>query len=209
MSTTKICNICNTTKDVANFPKAGTYKGVVSYRGECKPCNQKKQRTKPENKEAQKKYKSSAKGKATKKAYRSQPEVLEKARIYDNTKRLSYRKERFDIRYNNDPLFNLKHRLRCRLYDMLRKRKWHKANSFAKYIGCSLPDLHAHLQSLFTVGMTWDKIMNGEIEIDHIIPLSSAPDAEEMMKLCHYTNLQPLWKIANRKKSNKMPEGMK
>ena len=28
--------------------------------------------------------------------------------------------------------------------------------------------------------------------IDHIIPLSTAK-TEEAIKLCHYTNLQPLW----------------
>ena len=44
----------------------------------------------------------------------------------------------------------------------------------------------------------------GEWQIDHIIPLSSAITKEEIYKLCYYTNLQPLWKIDNIKKSNKI-----
>jgi hypothetical protein len=202
---TKTCNTCNINKPVMEFSPTSSYQGKKYYRGECKSCNRDIQK-KPNRKASQKKYRASEKYKETRKEYRHQPEVREKERIYDNTKRLSYRKARFEVRYNSDPLFNLKHRLRCRLYDMLRKRKWHKANSFVKYIGCTLSELHTHIENQFIVGMTWEKVMNGEIEIDHIIPLSSAKDSESMMKLCHYTNLQPLWKLDNRQKSDKMPD---
>jgi len=39
-----------------------------------------------------------------------------------------------------------------------------------------------------------------------IIPLSSAKTEEELYKLCHYTNLQPLWAEENMKKGNKILE---
>jgi hypothetical protein len=51
--------------------------------------------------------------------------------------------------------------------------------------------------------MNWD---NKEFwHIDHIIPLSSAKDKEELIKLCHYSNLQPLWAEDNYKKRGKVP----
>ena len=50
--------------------------------------------------------------------------------------------------------------------------------------------------------MSWDN--HGEWHIDHIIPLSSAKDEYEFFKLCHYTNLQPLWANENYKKGKKI-----
>ena len=44
----------------------------------------------------------------------------------------------------------------------------------------------------------------GEWHLDHIIPLSSARNKEELENLFHYTNLQPLWAIDNLRKSNKI-----
>jgi hypothetical protein len=50
--------------------------------------------------------------------------------------------------------------------------------------------------------MSWDNY--GKWHIDHIIPLSSANNEDEVYKLCHHTNLQPLWAEDNLKKSNKI-----
>jgi len=51
--------------------------------------------------------------------------------------------------------------------------------------------------------MNWDNY--GKWEIDHVIALSLAKTPEEMYKLCHYTNLKPLWEADNASKSNKVP----
>jgi hypothetical protein len=53
--------------------------------------------------------------------------------------------------------------------------------------------------------MTWDNYGRGGWHIDHIIPSSSAIDIESLIKLQHYTNLQPLWAIDNMKKGSKLP----
>jgi hypothetical protein len=52
--------------------------------------------------------------------------------------------------------------------------------------------------------MSWDNYgkYNGELnygwDIDHIIPQSSALNEEDVIKLNHYTNLQPLCSKVNR-----------
>lgn len=52
--------------------------------------------------------------------------------------------------------------------------------------------------------MNWENygLYNGDLffgwDIDHIIPVSSANSEEEIIKLNHYTNLQPLCSKINR-----------
>jgi hypothetical protein len=58
--------------------------------------------------------------------------------------------------------------------------------------------LFIDLETQFTDGMSWDN--RSEWHIDHIIPLSSAKTEDELYKLCHYENLQPLWAEDNLKK---------
>ena len=50
--------------------------------------------------------------------------------------------------------------------------------------------------------MNW--INHGEWHIDHIIPLASAKNEKELIKLCYYRNLQPLWAFDNMSKSAKI-----
>ncbi len=69
-------------------------------------------------------------------------------------------------------------------------------------MGCSPELLKEYLEKQFVDGMCWDN--RNEWHIDHIIPLSLAKTEEEIYKLCHYTNLQPLWAEDNLRKSNKI-----
>jgi len=75
---------------------------------------------------------------------------------------------------------------------------------FLDKLGCSFEEFKLYLESKFEKWMNWDNYgkYNGEInygwDIDHIIPLSSAKIEEEIYKLSHYTNLQPLCSKFNR-----------
>lgn len=183
----KICKECNVIKQLSEFSPCGKYKDKIYYRGECKDCNSKMQSS---DQTAQIKYRNSENGRAIKAAYKKTREY----KNYDNKYRQEKRK--------NDPLFKCKYNLRDRLRKALNAKKWNKNTKFNEYIGCSLEEVKMHLELQFQLGMTWNN--HGEWEIDHIIPLSSAKTPEEMYKLCHYSNLQPLWAKDNLKKSNKI-----
>ena len=105
-------------------------------------------------------------------------------------------------RYHSDPLYNMLRRLRSRTKLAFKAKGWKKDSSTQKMLGCDWETLKIHMESQFKDGMLWDNM--GEWEIDHIIPLSTAQTEDELKKLSHYTNLQPLWAGPNRTKSNKV-----
>jgi hypothetical protein len=77
-------------------------------------------------------------------------------------------------------------------------------NNTEEIIGCSYEFLLKYLESKFEKWMTWENYgkYNGEFnygwDIDHIIPLSSAFNEVDLLKLNHYSNLQPLCSLINR-----------
>jgi len=117
------------------------------------------------------------------------------------SKRLSDKKYK-DKKIKTDPVFKFKVRMRTRLYQFFKTVGLKKYSSTAKLLGIDYKDAFTYIENKFIDGMNWGNY--GEWHIDHIIPLSSAKTNEEIIKLCHYTNLQPLWAIDNIKKNNKI-----
>ncbi len=101
-----------------------------------------------------------------------------------------------------DHIFRLKNNLRRRLTSALKAKGLRKSSKTQRLVGCSVLELKAHLESLFKPGMTWENY--GTWHVDHIIPISSFDlnDEAELLKACHYTNLQPLWAEENIRKSD-------
>lgn len=113
-----------------------------------------------------------------------------------NKKNSEYRRKRV----KEDPLYCMLLRLRSRTGAIFRAKGWDKTNKTLDLLGCTTQTLKTHLEKQFSTGMSWEN--KGDWHIDHIIPLSSAKTEDELFKLCHYKNLQPLWAEDNLKKSN-------
>jgi hypothetical protein len=68
---------------------------------------------------------------------------------------------------------------------------------YSKLIGCNGAALRAHVESLFTPGMSWENYGRGadRWQLDHKTPLSKFDlhDPERAAAAAHHTNVRPLW----------------
>ena len=192
---TKVCSRCKIEKPLSKFyvNKSCLY-GVNS---QCKQCHlEKKQEWRKNNPE---KYKQQVS------AYWSKVKDVQtvKKKIWIENNRKKYNSY-WTERKKNDPEFRLKMNMRTRLSGFLKKKDITKKNKTFDIVGCKPEFLREYLEKRFSEGMSWSNY--GQWHIDHIIPLSSAQTEDEIYKLCHYTNLQPLWSEENLKKRNKILE---
>lgn len=105
-------------------------------------------------------------------------------------------------RMKTDVVYCFKQKMRNFIYSSFKRKNISKVDRTENILGCSLEYLRQYISSKFKKGMTIDNY--GKWQIDHIIPLSTAKSVEDVVRLCHYTNLQPLWASENRAKSNKI-----
>jgi hypothetical protein len=68
----------------------------------------------------------------------------------------------------------------------------------ADALACDHPELRTHIASRLRDGMTWERYR--QWEVDHVTPLSAARSLRELIELCHFSNLQPLWRSENLRK---------
>jgi len=216
---TKVCSKCRDSKNVCDFGKSSSSKDGLLY--SCKECNNKRsvnyRKNNPEkvleltrnwtkknpewvyNRHKKYRKENPEKVKEIRKNWIDKnPEKRKEYRENYKPRKQERRKERRDT----DPVFNLTNRMRTRLWKYLKTHNITKKNKTFDIVGCSPVFLKEHLEKQFISGMTWEN--RNEWHIDHIIPLSSAKTEDELYKLCHYTNLQPLWVEDNLKKSNKI-----
>jgi hypothetical protein len=66
-----------------------------------------------------------------------------------------------------------------------------KDASTVNILGCSIDQFKLYLESMFTLGMSWDN--RSLWHIDHIIPQAFAENEQELLLLNHYSNLRPIW----------------
>jgi hypothetical protein len=113
----------------------------------------------------------------------------------------------------NDELYKLKHYLRTSINNSIKKNGYIKKSKTHEILGCSYEEFKIYLESKFESWMRWDNRGNWDgipskpntaWDIDHIIPISKAKTEEDVIRLNHYSNLQPLCSYYNRyiKKNN-------
>lgn len=103
------------------------------------------------------------------------------------------RKERIEA----NPLLQFKERIRQLTKNAFYRLKHNKSKRTNTILGADWEIVKEHFVSQFKDGMTWEAFIAGEIHVDHIQPLATAKTEEELIALCHYTNLQPLWCLDN------------
>lgn len=195
----KICSKCKLEKVLDEFGKDTTRKGGYSYL--CKICLIEKSRSyKNRNKEkvlsSYSRYRENNKEKM--KIARSEYKIKNKEKIS------KYRTFYSDKRRKESNLVRLSENIRRRINIFLSLNKITKKNKTFDVVGCSPDFLKQYLESKFTEGMSWDNYGYYGWHIDHIIPLCTAKTEDEVLNLCHYSNLQPLWGHDNFKKGGKV-----
>jgi hypothetical protein len=171
----KKCNCCGESKSISDF-----HLDRGKSRSNCKKCH---------NEQKRKNYHS------------NRQYYIEKFKEYDSSAEAKEkRREREKKRLLTDPIYKMERIYRGRLQKAI--SGWCRSKRTEEILGCSWEHLKQYIESKFQDGMTWENHGFHGWHVDHIIPLGNANTLEELEKLAHYTNLQPLWAIDNFKKGD-------
>jgi len=223
--TSKTCNICNLEKDINEF---NLRKDNGRYRNECKECRYKTTNEWINNNidyviAYQKEYAKSDKAKlADKNRYQNKKskqtpkikppkqtteERKEKRKNYYINNKDIIQKRNYEWHKNKiktDPTYRLKKRARAMINLAFKRNGFTKSSKTHTILGISFKEFKLYIESKFEFWMNWENYgkYNGELnygwDIDHVIPLETAKTEEDIIRLNHYTNLQPLCSKVNR-----------
>lgn len=189
------CEVC--LKECRKQWRQANKERVKEYNKEYRKVNKEKAKEyRKVNKEYQKKYQQANKDKF--KEYRKKYYENNKGKIKERKKEYQKNKRK------NDPFFKLKCYLGSRTAKAFRNMRYKKTSKTQEILGVNWEVCKLHIERQFTKGMNWDNY--GQWQIDHIIPIASANDEKQLLKLCHYSNLQPLWAKDNLSKRDKIVE---
>ena len=217
----KKCNICDSVKDITEFYKNQTRCKLCTKQyaldNKTKIKEYKKsyrEKNRDTLNETDKKYYQDNKELIREKQnnyYLENKEVvrnIQKEYRDNNREVLTIKNREYSKRYkknkSSDVLWVLSSRIRTMIGNSLRGNGYLKESKTETILGCSFEEFKLYLESKFENWMTWENrgLFNGELnygwDIDHIIPLDSAETEEDIIKLNHYTNLQPLCSYTNR-----------
>jgi hypothetical protein len=194
----KKCSSCKIEKSDLSFYKDKSSKSGL--RSNCKDCikEYKKENVEKYRKYA-KKYRDDNKNKFALYYQKNKEEINRRKREdYKNGKRYKRKKVK------KSEFQKLSHSIRNTILNSFKRNGYKKISKSYQILGCSFEEFKFYLESKFETWMTWENkgLYNGELnygwDIDHIIPISSAKSEDEIIRLNHYTNLQPLCSKVNR-----------
>jgi hypothetical protein len=142
-------------------------------------------------KESQKKWRNENKEK--RKEYRKQYSIIENIN----------RKEKRET----NPLYKLTCNIRKNINNAIKSNGYTKESRTHEILGCSYEQFKEYIENQFESWMSWDNYgnpkdriyeLNKSWDIDHIIPIASYSNEQELLELNHYTNLRPLCSYYNR-----------
>jgi hypothetical protein len=195
----KVCRVCLIEKPLSDFRNRNDSKD--GKRNDCKNCQS----------EHNKLYNKSNAYKIT----------IQRKSFYDenkerllNDKKIKYEANRDIFIKRNaeydknkrqaDPIYRFKKNVRTMIGKSLKKKSYTKKSQTFKIIGCLQDDFIKYIESKWESWMNWDNygLFNGEPnfgwDIDHIRPMITGETEDEIIRLNHYTNLQPLCSYINR-----------
>lgn len=207
----KKCSKCHETKDIIDFVKNKS--SVNGFRNYCKLCANMEKAYLEKNKKEKDPIAYRSLRKQYKNNYRSKEENRKKERRKDKERRktIEYKERRKTIykkRVGSDNLYKLKLNVKSSIRSALKNKGFDKNKNTIDILGCSYEDFYNYITEQFESWMSWENYgiytgnYNETWQIDHIIPISSANNEEEIIKLNHYTNLRPLCSKKNLEKSN-------
>jgi hypothetical protein len=215
----KTCKTCNLEKKLDEFSKRKISKD--GYRCQCNSCLKKiRQEYYEKNKEIikikhkkwslnnQEKLKNNIKNFHLKNPeYRKNYHINNKPKINERNKK----------RRNFDDNYKLKENIRHLISNSLKNNGFRKNTKTIEILGCNNEFFRSYIESQWSLPNNLDK--NGNIwmnwgnygnpkdgiyqlnkswDLDHIIPLVTAKTEEDIIKLNHYSNFQPLCSYINR-----------
>jgi len=164
--------------------------------------------TEEERKEYYRKYREANKEKIaeSKRKYReaNRETLNNKSKVYYENNKEHYKNYREE---NKDKIKEVQQEYYQKNKDerkIIKQKGYVKTDKTIDILGCTYNEFIKYLETKFEPWMSWDNygLYNGTPnygwDIDHIIPTSSATTEDELLKLNHYTNLQPLCSHINR-----------
>lgn len=215
MGETKICHRCNVEKNIEEFRLKKVRNKYVRYYI-CKCCE------KAENKAYREKNKERLYKKAKEWRNNNKQHIKDYNKSWESKNREirlkyfeNYRKTHVEERKmidnickakrkKQDKIFKLKCQIRTMIATCFKRKEFSKNKKNEEILGCTYEIFINHLLQTYKNNYKEEWDGKEKVHIDHIKPLKLATTKEEVIKLCHYTNLQLLKSMDNLKKRDKI-----